>query len=218
MCYLQVIRSLTHTHSPTAAELLQNPFFRYAKKKSCLVGTILDGLPPLAMRQERCRHPENLTTQRTVDSWDFGSTTTTSSQGSSLIRPSSMIAQQTTTLSITSEHDDDDEPETSGCLSQDNSAEPSAMTSSLKSGAMSPPHATTPISIAHRHGISVHQHSPPSPYSSAVTPPSPSLWDKLTRRPRNVLADEEPPKSNSFSRLLNKRGSSLTQHPAFTST
>ncbi|KAG8220001.1 kinase-like domain-containing protein [Butyriboletus roseoflavus] len=217
-----------HRYSP---ELLQTQFFKSAKKKSCLVGTILDGLPPLTMRQERRRHPESLTTQRTMDSWDFG-LTTTSSQRSSLIRPNSRIAQKTKTLSIASEHDYSDEPETPGCLSKDNSAEPprcattepSATTSSLKSGALPLPHPTTPIQIAHRDDISIHLHSPPSSYSSAMTPSnstspstSPSLWDKLTRRPRNVLADEEPPKSNGFSRFLGRRGSSLlTQHPTFT--
>ncbi|KAH0838492.1 kinase-like domain-containing protein [Lanmaoa asiatica] len=76
---------------PTAAKLLQTPFFKNAKKKSSLVGTILDGLPPLTTRQERRRCPESLTTQRTTDSWDFGSTTL-SSQTPSLIGPSPATA------------------------------------------------------------------------------------------------------------------------------
>ncbi|KAF9243902.1 kinase-like domain-containing protein [Melanogaster broomeanus] len=57
---------------PTAAELLQTSFFKSAKNKSYLVGTILDGLPPLTMRQERRRRP-SLTSHGTADSWDFGS-------------------------------------------------------------------------------------------------------------------------------------------------
>ncbi|KAF9229542.1 kinase-like protein, partial [Gyrodon lividus] len=60
---------------PTAAELLQTSFFKSAKKKSHLVGAILDKLPPLIMRQERRRRLASLMTHRTMDSWDFGSTT-----------------------------------------------------------------------------------------------------------------------------------------------
>ncbi|KAL4069468.1 kinase-like domain-containing protein, partial [Scleroderma citrinum] len=56
---------------PTSAELLQMPFFKGAKKKSYLVGVILAGLPPLAMRQERRKRPPSLMAQRTMDSWDF---------------------------------------------------------------------------------------------------------------------------------------------------
>lgn len=205
----------SHTHSPTAAELLQTPFFKNAKKKSSLVGTILDGLPPLTMRQERCHRPERLTTQRTTDSWDFNSTTT-SFQTAPLVKPSPRIVQMTKTLSIASERNLDDDPETHGRLSKDDSAEPlreatmepGATTSSLKSVVVSPLHPTAPIPIARRDGI-----SPPSSYSPVVTPPNstssstpPSLWGKLTRRPpRNVLADEEPPKGNSISRFLGRR-------------
>jgi len=57
--------------SPTAAQLLQMPFFKSAKKKSHLVGAILSGLPPLAMRQEQRRRPPSLMAQLTTDSWDF---------------------------------------------------------------------------------------------------------------------------------------------------
>lgn len=112
----------SHTCSPTAAELLRTPFFKNAKKKSYLVGTVLDGLPPLTMRQERRHHPESLTTQRTTESWDFGSTIT-SSQTPFLIGPSSRIAQKTKTLSIASKRNHGDDPETLGRLSEDNSAE-----------------------------------------------------------------------------------------------
>ncbi|KAG0709096.1 kinase-like protein [Suillus ampliporus] len=59
---------------PTAAQLLQTPFFKSAKKKSHLVSTILDGLPPLTMRQERRRHQPSMITHGTMDSWDFNST------------------------------------------------------------------------------------------------------------------------------------------------
>lgn len=56
---------------PTAAQLLQTPFFKSAKKKSHLVGAILSGLPPLVMRQEQRRRPPSLMAQLTTDSWDF---------------------------------------------------------------------------------------------------------------------------------------------------
>lgn len=56
---------------PTAAQLLQTPFFKSAKKKSYLIGTILAGLPPLAVRQERRQSPPSVTSHGTMDSWDF---------------------------------------------------------------------------------------------------------------------------------------------------
>ncbi|KAG2155432.1 kinase-like protein [Suillus clintonianus] len=60
---------------PTAAQLLHTSFFRSSKKKSYLVSTILDDLPPLTMRQERRKHP-SMITHGTMDSWDFNSTET----------------------------------------------------------------------------------------------------------------------------------------------
>ncbi|KAG2077062.1 kinase-like protein [Suillus decipiens] len=61
---------------PTAAKLLLTPFFKSSKKKSYLVSTILDGLPPLTMRQERRRHDPSTITHGTMESWDFNSTET----------------------------------------------------------------------------------------------------------------------------------------------
>jgi len=58
---------------PTAAQLLQTPFFRNTKKPSYLVGTILGDLPPLAQRLER-RKQATLLQPGTVDSWDFPTT------------------------------------------------------------------------------------------------------------------------------------------------
>jgi len=74
---------------PTAAELLASPFFRTAKKKSYLVGTVLsedfqspaiayrllinlisEALPPLVQRQELRKRPSS-TSHNTLDSWDF---------------------------------------------------------------------------------------------------------------------------------------------------
>ncbi|KAF9073780.1 kinase-like domain-containing protein [Rhodocollybia butyracea] len=55
---------------PTAAQLLQTPFFRGAKKKSYLINAILEDLPPLSKRQER-RIVPNSQIYGTVDSWDF---------------------------------------------------------------------------------------------------------------------------------------------------
>ncbi|KAG2146509.1 kinase-like domain-containing protein [Suillus bovinus] len=69
---------------PTAAKLLLAPFFKSSKKKSYLVSTILDGLPPLTMRQERLRHHSITVTHRTVESWDFNSTEINSSGGVSV--------------------------------------------------------------------------------------------------------------------------------------
>ncbi|KAF5374871.1 hypothetical protein D9758_000052 [Tetrapyrgos nigripes] len=57
---------------PTAEQLLQSPFFKGTKKKSCLIGAILKDLPPLASRQERRLLPKNAqTTRNSIDSWDF---------------------------------------------------------------------------------------------------------------------------------------------------
>ncbi|KAI0281602.1 kinase-like domain-containing protein [Russula aff. rugulosa BPL654] len=58
---------------PTAAQLLQTPFFRNTKKSSYLVGTILRDLPPLAQRLER-RRQATLLQPGTIDSWDFPTT------------------------------------------------------------------------------------------------------------------------------------------------
>ncbi|EIM92827.1 kinase-like protein [Stereum hirsutum FP-91666 SS1] len=55
---------------PTAAQLLQTPFFKNAKRKSYLVGTILHDLPPIVQRLERLQ-ARNATLHRTIDSWDF---------------------------------------------------------------------------------------------------------------------------------------------------
>ncbi|TFY69022.1 hypothetical protein EVG20_g3314 [Dentipellis fragilis] len=74
---------------PTAEQLLQTPFFKHAKKKSYLVGTILNGLPPLTQRLERLRQP-SLLLHGTVDSWDFSTSVipSSSSPTSSLFRRS----------------------------------------------------------------------------------------------------------------------------------
>jgi len=61
------------TLRPTAAQILQTPFFKNAKKGSYLVGTILRDLPPLAQRLER-RKQATLLQHGTVDSWDFPTT------------------------------------------------------------------------------------------------------------------------------------------------
>jgi serine/threonine-protein kinase OSR1/STK39 len=58
---------------PTAKELLRTPFFRAAKDKSYLVGAILKDLPPLTHRQER-RVVPHITSENSVDSWDFPAT------------------------------------------------------------------------------------------------------------------------------------------------
>lgn len=215
-------------HSPTAAELLQTPFFKCAKKKSYLVGTILDGLPPLTTRQERHRRPESLATQRTVDSWDFGSTPI-NSQPPSLIESSSRFAQKTRPLSVASESDHEDEPELNNRLSEDSdkkspqqaSAEPRETTSVPKPEAVSPPNPTAPIPITrHTGGIrrqrpaSSQSSTPAQPPLSASSSAPASLWNKLVRRPsRNMLADEGRFRGNSVSRFLGKRISSSSVRP-----
>ncbi|EKM60772.1 uncharacterized protein PHACADRAFT_246892 [Phanerochaete carnosa HHB-10118-sp] len=55
---------------PTAQDLLNTGFFKSAKKKGYLVGTVLKGLPPLVQRQEK-RPVPGMTAHRTMDSWDF---------------------------------------------------------------------------------------------------------------------------------------------------
>ncbi|KAI0004123.1 kinase-like domain-containing protein [Russula compacta] len=71
---------------PTAAQLLQTPFFRNAKKCSYLVGTILRDLPPLAQRLERHKHPS--LQHGTIDSWDFPTTMLMPSPTQSVFRRS----------------------------------------------------------------------------------------------------------------------------------
>ena len=60
---------------PTAAELLAMPIFKNAKKKSFLVGAILQNLPPLTSRMERQRMPSEMT-RATMESWDFDASIT----------------------------------------------------------------------------------------------------------------------------------------------
>ncbi|KAF8326846.1 kinase-like domain-containing protein [Cantharellus anzutake] len=56
---------------PTTSELLEHPYFRSAKKKDYLVKTLLVGLPPLVVRQERRKQPTSLTSTSILSSWDF---------------------------------------------------------------------------------------------------------------------------------------------------
>jgi serine/threonine-protein kinase OSR1/STK39 len=65
---------------PNAAQLLQLPLFKSAKKKAHLVQTVLRGLPPLAQRQERRKQP-SVYTRTSIDSWDFPMSPTTSVHG-----------------------------------------------------------------------------------------------------------------------------------------
>lgn len=214
----------SHTHSPTAVELLQSPFFKSAKKKSYLVGTILNGLPPLTMRQERRRLPESMNTQRTTDSWDFGSTAM-NSLASSLNAAGPRIVQKTKTLSITSERNHRDEQETCGLLSKDNNGEPprqitkepSPNTSPLMLEVLSAPHPPIPVPVVQLGGGSVRRPTSSSASMMPLSSSAPSIWNKLTRRSsRNVLVDEEFSKGNSISRFLGRhRSSSLAQHPTF---
>ncbi|KAF8559301.1 kinase-like protein [Imleria badia] len=103
---------------PTTGELLQTPFFKSAKKKSHLVGKILDGLPPLTMRQERLRRPDSPKTQHTADS----------PQTPSLNGHSPRIVQKTKTLSNSSERIHEEQSETRCRSSEDKSAEPALQT------------------------------------------------------------------------------------------
>jgi hypothetical protein len=82
---------------PPAAQLLQTPFFKNAKKGSYLVGAILRDLPPLAQRMERRRQP-SFQLHSTIDSWDFPTTLiipspTQSVFPTSLDRPESIYEQ-----------------------------------------------------------------------------------------------------------------------------
>ncbi|GAA5907332.1 uncharacterized protein JCM6883_001172 [Sporobolomyces salmoneus] len=71
---------------PTAEKLLQHSFFKSSKKKSYLVSTILEDLPPLQDRQSR-RRKNSLDLASTIASWDF--TPTQPSTPLSARRPSS---------------------------------------------------------------------------------------------------------------------------------
>jgi len=68
---------------PSAAELLDTPFLRSAKKKSYLVGAILKNLPPLTKRQERRKQNSVRNSSSDVPSWDFSSNPVSIIPGSS---------------------------------------------------------------------------------------------------------------------------------------
>ncbi|PPQ62792.1 hypothetical protein CVT24_000486 [Panaeolus cyanescens] len=74
--FKEIVDSCLHkdpSKRPTAAELLQTPFFKGAKKKSYLINTILKDLPPLTQRQER-RPVAHMASANSIDSWDFATT------------------------------------------------------------------------------------------------------------------------------------------------
>jgi serine/threonine-protein kinase OSR1/STK39 len=106
---------------PTAAELLQMPFFRGAKKKSYLVGAILKDLPPLTQRQERRLINHGTIVHRTIDSWDFA--TTINSPGSSLRRRAMfdfpLEAEEEDANSVFNPYESDDERELGDSALQD---------------------------------------------------------------------------------------------------
>ncbi|KAG9314560.1 kinase-like domain-containing protein [Chiua virens] len=170
---------------PTAAELLQTSFFKNAKKKPYLVRTILDGLPPLTMRQGRHRREDHPTVQRTADSWDFSSTVISSNASSPIVSSPGNAKS----LSIPTDHSPnekselckDDTPETS----QQVPVEPSATIPSIRLKSM-PCRPTTAIPASRDRTLE----SPRAASSHLVlpdlnpTPLSPSFWDKLTRKPR----------------------------------
>ncbi|EJD04402.1 kinase-like protein [Fomitiporia mediterranea MF3/22] len=59
---------------PSAAELLDTPFFKGAKRKNYLVNAILKDLPPLIHRQERrakTSSPLTAASRNSMSSWDF---------------------------------------------------------------------------------------------------------------------------------------------------
>ncbi|KAI5124392.1 hypothetical protein M0805_008277 [Coniferiporia weirii] len=62
------------SNRPSAAELLESPFFKSAKRKGYLIGAILKDLPPLVDRQERrlvSAQPLNAASRSSMSSWDF---------------------------------------------------------------------------------------------------------------------------------------------------
>ncbi|CAL1696199.1 unnamed protein product [Somion occarium] len=81
---------------PSAEDLLQMSFFRGAKKKGYLVGTILKDLPPLTQRQERRKQP-SIMTHATMESWDFSQSPTTS-VGHHAHRPVNLASESVTEL------------------------------------------------------------------------------------------------------------------------
>ncbi|KIK79010.1 hypothetical protein PAXRUDRAFT_834320 [Paxillus rubicundulus Ve08.2h10] len=210
---------------PTAAELLQTPFFKSGKKKSYLVRTILDRLPPLTMRQERRRRPANSMNQRTMESWDFSSTTVPSIIGSS-----SKFTPNTKFLSGDQDRDYSRSPSLNAS-SKSKSMQP------LFSQSLLPPLAehgtkaeqfgmqlsTTPTPIPVPGSVFMHRVSSLSPSASAAVPNSvlpptpPGFWNRLIRRPsRNVLADDDSlgdNKDRNISRFLAKHGSSSLVRP-----
>ncbi|KAH8835916.1 kinase-like domain-containing protein [Flagelloscypha sp. PMI_526] len=85
------------TLRPTAAQLLEMPFFKNAKKKSYLVNTVLKDLPPLTTRQER-RGLNNTLIHPSVASWDFPTTIH--------VRSSTALSRRSHGTSVSSEGDE----------------------------------------------------------------------------------------------------------------
>ena len=153
---------------PTAEELLALPYFKSAKKKDYLVGALLTGLPPLAVRQERRKIAATLTLASTTSSWDFNqsmfnppspSSHTRNLSNSSLARragsivPSENIFPMDDEISIVCEH-------------EGNPSDPSDVDGEPRRYA--PPRDTSgtfPSPL----------HTPPLPYPHRSSPTEPSL-------------------------------------------
>lgn len=145
----------------TAAELLSSPFFRNAKKKSYLVGTVLserlpspskrrsrlqitdqsylEALPPLTQRQER-RKRASSSFANSLDSWDFSSTLSLSVKRSLSVSRGSLPPSDDALHTTDPVFELDEERATGKGLGQDDSEK-----SEESSTGPSTPGPTTPI-------------------------------------------------------------------------
>jgi len=153
---------------PTAAQLLQTPFFRNTKKPSYLVGAILRDLPPLAQRLER-RKQATLLQHGTIDSWDFPTTLFHPS-------PTQTVCHRSQSTNIDGRKSIDewdeikeDEQTGGGALAEDGNGPKlgfDSLSSTPSTSAVSPTVASTPS-------------LPSAPSEPVFAPPNRSLWHRI---------------------------------------
>ncbi|KZT65556.1 kinase-like protein [Daedalea quercina L-15889] len=213
---------------PTAAELLAMPIFKNAKKKSFLVGAILQGLPPLASRMERQRQPSDMT-RATMESWDFDASVTSPTV--------SVYSRRMSVAPI--ERAQVDAGEEAGYEADDNAEAPEMSSSNERTsaelyamrvrGRPSRPHSVRSASWADTDVHSTTHSAHPAPIVEVEIPAAPSSSSSSSESESDSEQEPEPLKaaltiptpalssSPSASSYTSETSDSARQRPAYTS-
>ncbi|KAI0257345.1 kinase-like domain-containing protein [Lactifluus subvellereus] len=149
---------------PTAAQLLQTPFFKNAKKPSYLVGTILCDLPPLAQRLERRKKQPSFHLRGTIDSWDFPTALLTPS-------PTQSVHRRLQNASLDDRKSIDKRDEKEDTLNERIRGDGESPSPETEHEAALPTTISVPVATA----LSVSSSERASPH------PSPSIWSRIRK-------------------------------------